>query len=403
MLSGLNIILVGSLFNFKQYIWLLILSALAVWQAFEVTGWDSKIHATLDFSPYLIISFGIFISVFMNRMLPVLLLLVIGLLNFASFNYLPTVIDSQTFSTLLLFVIPLLLPINIIILSCLPEKGVNLSFYNIFISVVFLLQIVMVIFIMDFLPVNLVEVFSYKVNIKFINLTMSVAIVVVLSWLFIIFRNAYIENIKEVDRTLVFVLILMSLAFNQIDQPYVFTWLSAISALLIVIAIIFDSHKVAYVDSLTGLNSRLSLLENFSSLGRTYSVAMVDIDHFKKFNDTYGHYVGDQVLILVADELSKVSFGKVYRYGGEEFTIVFPKKSAEQAEQELELILSNIENLELNLKQEINQKITVSFGVAQKNEWHKKPEDVLRSADEALYQAKERGRNRIVVYEEELT
>jgi len=394
---------VGSLFNFKQYIWLLILSALAVWQAFEVTGWDSKIHATLEFSPYLIISFGIFISVFMNRMLPVLLLLVIGLLNFASFNYLPTVIDSQTFSTLLLFVIPLLLPINIIILSCLPEKGVNLSFYNIFISVVFLLQIVMVIFIMDFLPVNLVEVFSYKVNIKFINLTMSVAIVVVLSWLFIIFRNAYIENIKEVDRTLVFVLILMSLAFNQIDQPYVFTWLSAISALLIVIAIIFDSHKVAYVDSLTGLNSRLSLLENFSSLGRTYSVAMVDIDHFKKFNDTYGHYVGDQVLILVADELSKVSFGKVYRYGGEEFTIVFPKKSAEQAEQELELILSNIENLELNLKQEINQKITVSFGVAQKNEWHKKPEDVLRSADEALYQAKERGRNRIVVYEEELT
>lgn len=391
------------MFNFKQYIWLLILSALAVWQAFEVTGWDSKIHATLDFSPYLIISFGIFISVFMNRMLPVLLLLVIGLLNFASFNYLPTVIDSQTFSTLLLFVIPLLLPINIIILSCLPEKGVNLSFYNIFISVVFLLQIVMVIFIMDFLPVNLVEVFSYKVNIKFINLTMSVAIVVVLSWLFIIFRNAYIENIKEVDRTLVFVLILMSLAFNQIDQPYVFTWLSAISALLIVIAIIFDSHKVAYVDSLTGLNSRLSLLENFSSLGRTYSVAMVDIDHFKKFNDTYGHYVGDQVLILVADELSKVSFGKVYRYGGEEFTIVFPKKSAEQAEQELELILSNIENLELNLKQEINQKITVSFGVAQKNEWHKKPEDVLRSADEALYQAKERGRNRIVVYEEELT
>jgi diguanylate cyclase (GGDEF)-like protein len=403
VLSGLNIILVGSLFNFKQYIWLLILSALAVWQAFEVTGWDSKIHATLEFSPYLIISFGIFISVFMNRMLPVLLLLVIGLLNFASFNYLPTVIDSQTFSTLLLFVIPLLLPINIIILSCLPEKGVNLSFYNIFISVVFLLQIVMVIFIMDFLPVNLVEVFSYKVNIKFINLTMSVAIVVVLSWLFIIFRNAYIENIKEVDRTLVFVLILMSLAFNQIDQPYVFTWLSAISALLIVIAIIFDSHKVAYVDSLTGLNSRLSLLENFSSLGRTYSVAMVDIDHFKKFNDTYGHYVGDQVLILVADELSKVSFGKVYRYGGEEFTIVFPKKSAEQAEQELELILSNIENLELNLKQEINQKITVSFGVAQKNEWHKKPEDVLRSADEALYQAKERGRNRIVVYEEELT
>lgn len=391
------------MFNFKQYIWLLILSALAVWQAFEVTGWDSKIHATLEFSPYLIISFGIFISVFMNRMLPVLLLLVIGLLNFASFNYLPTVIDSQTFSTLLLFVIPLLLPINIIILSCLPEKGVNLSFYNIFISVVFLLQIVMVIFIMDFLPVNLVEVFSYKVNIKFINLTMSVAIVVVLSWLFIIFRNAYIENIKEVDRTLVFVLILMSLAFNQIDQPYVFTWLSAISALLIVIAIIFDSHKVAYVDSLTGLNSRLSLLENFSSLGRTYSVAMVDIDHFKKFNDTYGHYVGDQVLILVADELSKVSFGKVYRYGGEEFTIVFPKKSAEQAEQELELILSNIENLELNLKQEINQKITVSFGVAQKNEWHKKPEDVLRSADEALYQAKERGRNRIVVYEEELT
>ena len=98
-------------------------------------------------------------------------------------------------------------------------------------------------------------------------------------------------------------------------------------AMIYLFTILIDSYFLAYRDELTGLASRRALYNLVLSLGRKYSVAMLDIDHFKKFNDTYGHDVGDQVLRLVAAKMARVSGGgKVFRYGGEEFTIVFPRK-----------------------------------------------------------------------------
>jgi len=84
---------------------------------------------------------------------------------------------------------------------------------------------------------------------------------------------------------------------------------------------------MAYLDELTGLLSRRALNEYMMMLGRSYTIAMLDVDYFKKFNDTFGHDMSDQVLKMVGSKMRKVGGGgKAYRYGGEEFTVFFPRK-----------------------------------------------------------------------------
>ncbi len=178
--------------------------------------------------------------------------------------------------------------------------------------------------------------------------------------------------------------------------------------------IIIDAYFLAYRDDLTSLPSRRALNQLALSLGRKYVVAMLDIDHFKKFNDTYGHDVGDQVLKLVAAKIGAVSGGgKAFRYGGEEFTIVFPRKTLEHALPELEAVRQAIQDYKIVIrqpqrktKQERNNKtnnknsdfktvnVTISIGAAIR---HKKQnfEQVLKCSDQALYKAKKNGRNNV--------
>jgi diguanylate cyclase (GGDEF)-like protein len=388
--------------NVKHYIWLLGLSLVAIWQLFSLSSWSANVLSLINYLPYLIIVFGTFISIYMNRFLPILLMTFVAILNIASSYYMPATDAMSVSAAMLLAILPLLLPINLILWSWLPDKGINASLYNLFISLLFFLQLALIYFVMDSLPVQLIEKLNTGAQIEFINMPTLVVVALILGWLVIVFRNAYLDTISVIDRAIVFILILLTVAINQMHQPYVLAWLSSVSALLILIAIIFDSHKIAYTDQLTGVPSRRALLESFLALGRKYAVSMMDIDHFKKFNDTYGHDVGDKVLIIVANELSKISVGKVYRFGGEEFTIVFARKSAEEVEHALETVRKNIEAVKLDFidtgKKKTKPKITVSFGLAEKSKQHKKPEEVLKSADEALYKAKKAGRNRTVIY-----
>jgi len=177
------------------------------------------------------------------------------------------------------------------------------------------------------------------------------------------------------------------------------------------LVVVIDSYFLAYRDELTGLPSRRALNQLALSLGRKYTLAMMDIDHFKKFNDTYGHDIGDQVLKLVASKLAKVkSGGKVFRYGGEEFTVVFPRKSVEQSIAELEALRQSIADYKMVIrkpqrktKQDRKGKktsdmktvsVTISIGVAQRSN-KQKFEKVLKEADLALYRAKKAGRNNV--------
>jgi len=388
--------------NLKHYIWLLGISVLAIWQVPNLPNWSPNVLALINYLPYLIITFGVFISLFMNRFLSILLLSFIGLLSFSLSYYIPVLGEDAISSEMLICILPLLLAVNLVLWTWLPEKGINATVYNTILSVVFLSQVVLVYYVMDNLPLKIIEILNKGASFESLNIPILVVVVLLISWLFIVLRNAYVDNVSVMSRATIFILVLMVFAFNQFEQPFVFIWLSSVSALLVLIAIIFDSHKIAYTDELTGIPSRRALLESFPSLGKKYAISMIDIDHFKKFNDSYGHDVGDKVLSIVANELTKISVGKAYRFGGEEFTIVFPRKSIEQVESALEEVRKNIESTNLDFiktdKKKVKPKITVSFGLAERQSEHKKPEEVLKLADKALYDAKKAGRNRVKIY-----
>ncbi len=188
------------------------------------------------------------------------------------------------------------------------------------------------------------------------------------------------------------------------------------AGLILIITTIESSYFMAYVDELTGLQGRRSMNETLVNLGNKYAIAMIDVDHFKKFNDTYGHKTGDQVLKMIAAHLDKISGGaKTFRYGGEEFTAIFPGKSAKEARLHLEkyrqviasipFIVRTKQRRKSNSKSRgknkavglMQAKVTVSIGIAAPDKNLTTPKKVLKSADKTLYKAKKAGRNRVMV------
>jgi len=188
--------------------------------------------------------------------------------------------------------------------------------------------------------------------------------------------------------------------------------------LMIAAAVSHEAYQMAFRDELTGLPGRRALNERMQRLGRNYVLAMTDVDHFKKFNDTHGHDVGDQVLRLVASKLSKVTGGgRAYRYGGEEFALVFAGKSIEECMPHLEAVREVIANYNIQLRNQDSRphddyqgrqrrgasaassvSVTISIGVSERLADHRSPDEVLKSADQALYSAKGAGRNCVMAH-----
>ena len=106
-----------------------------------------------------------------------------------------------------------------------------------------------------------------------------------------------------------------------------------------------SAYELAYRNQLTGLKGRRAMDEHLQALGRHYAIAMIDIVHFKRFNDTHGHEIGDEVLKMVALEIDQVGGGgSAYRYGGgEEFSVLFPGHDRKSAKPYLEALRSAVE------------------------------------------------------------
>jgi diguanylate cyclase (GGDEF)-like protein len=205
-------------------------------------------------------------------------------------------------------------------------------------------------------------------------------------------------------------------ALMQIYPDADFTLISMLSlASLFCYSVLKDSFTMAFKDELTGIPSRRALMQYVQTLGRKYTVVMSDIDHFKKFNDTYGHDVGDEVLKLVASKLNKVTGGgKTFRFGGEEFIIVFPRKTAIEVTPFVEVVRQTIADYDIALRakprppkpknqsakkpaKEKIVKVTTSFGVAHRTKGHSDFASIMKQADIALYAAKKGGRNCVKV------
>jgi diguanylate cyclase (GGDEF)-like protein len=223
----------------------------------------------------------------------------------------------------------------------------------------------------------------------------------------------------------------LSLYFHPISRASSVYAVTALS--ILAISVIETSYLFAYHDELTGLPLRRAFNEAFHSLQPPYSVAALDIDHFKSFNDTYGHDVGDQVLRLVASKLVRVTGGgRAYRCGGEEFTILFPGKVTPDVVPHLEQLRLAIEDTQFQMRgnerrqtprgpdrrsvgnrnrtrkadairqlaQERSPRavsVTVSIGVGTCSSEATDRQQILQAADKALYRAKANGRNRIEI------
>ncbi|MEZ5472607.1 MAG: GGDEF domain-containing protein [Marinicella sp.] len=177
--------------------------------------------------------------------------------------------------------------------------------------------------------------------------------------------------------------------------------LTCSAALLFLLFTTFQqSWHLAYVDQLTGLPGRRALEERLQRSLGIYALAMVDVDHFKKFNDTYGHDVGDDVLRMIAAKIGEVKGGgKAYRYGGEEFTIVFNNHSADEIKQHLQEVIDVVAETPFVVNRRKNQKpkkvqVTISIGLTD-SLGHANAAETIKTADDALYTAKKKGRNRL--------
>jgi len=224
------------------------------------------------------------------------------------------------------------------------------------------------------------------------------------------------------------------------------------AGLILVSSIVENSYLLAYHDELTGLRARRAFNDALLRLEKPYAIAAVDIDHFKSFNDTYGHETGDQVLRMVAARLAHVSGGgQAYRVGGEEFSILFPGRSVAEIIPYVELLRKTIEAASFHVRgseerrrnqsakqpkdqerrtraRRVNDQdgeendrrrsttrksrkvlhpgtsrqiakdelsVTVSIGVAEPARTNQEVEQVIQAADKALYRAKQAGRNRV--------
>jgi diguanylate cyclase (GGDEF)-like protein len=177
------------------------------------------------------------------------------------------------------------------------------------------------------------------------------------------------------------------------------------------LAVLYASYRMAFVDALSGLPNRRALDETLARLTGDYALAMVDVDHFKSFNDTHGHDAGDKVLQAVAGELRRERRGRAFRYGGEEFCLLFAGARSREAVRMCDQTRRGVEQMRVRIrsapkkprggqavkrKDDVETNVTVSIGVALRDAQTRMAADVLKAADQALYQAKSRGRNRVV-------
>jgi diguanylate cyclase (GGDEF)-like protein len=175
--------------------------------------------------------------------------------------------------------------------------------------------------------------------------------------------------------------------------------------------ILYASYRMAFVDALAGLPNRRALDEALARLSGDYALAMVDVDHFKQFNDTHGHDAGDRVLQSVAQQLRSTRGAGAFRYGGEEFCLLFTGARMHSAKQACEDVRERIEQMRVRVRSAPSKprrgqavkrndpsevKVTISIGLAERNAELRAATDVLKAADTALYKAKAKGRNRVV-------
>jgi len=363
--------------------------------------------------------------------LPVMLaILVIGLsFHFSRsqvFFYVVLIMASNVFlgmelanSDLSYGLLSVFLPVLLLVLSVLPDRGILsvraipaymsilIAFFSSIFAIKFSPEWAGVVVLSDWLPPRYFD---------WTEQSQSVILISVIAFIYMLVLYFTRPSSHMAAGLGVLLMLIAQLHFgDSSDSLNVF---SSAALLMCLYAVIHESWRMAYLDELTELPTRRALREKFQKIGGVYTVAMLDVDHFKKFNDTYGHDTGDAVLRMIATKMRKVSGGgTAYRYGGEEFSVVFNGKKASDAQAHLDALRESIASTPFVISRESRRKsdarpktqriksvtVTVSIGLADSklkakstatwNSSRTSPWDVLKLADKALYRAKKKGRN----------
>ena len=309
-----------------------------------------------------------------------------------------------------------LIPINYLLNFLLRERGI-LNQYGIRRFVILAAQLFVIAWVMEYPAPQLKEFLSltyFKHNIfNLTDITQPLLVALAITGLIILLR--LLQTASTLASGIFFSLIAITTALHFYQQPQLAIIYILFAGLLLIISITTNAYSLAYLDELTNLPSRRAMVQSISTLGKNYCIAMVDVDHFKKFNDKYGHDIGDQVLKRLASQLRQVRGGKAFRYGGEEFIVLFPNKNLHEAHLFCNELCKNVENSPFLLRNKKRPKskqlntqqrkqleakpltITISIGVAEHSQDLANSEDVIKQADKALYKAKKNGRNQVAV------
>ncbi|MCA1295027.1 GGDEF domain-containing protein [Paenibacillus sp. alder61] len=375
----------------------------------------------VKWAPYGIFLIGGIISWKFNRSREffILTVLALGLAAYTDLAGALTLKGLAARRTDLHLLISLLLPFNIALFSFFRERGI-LSLWGILRIAAIAAQVGLAYWLLDPARQPLLQTLgkTWIPAVKSSALTplSQVSLLLFLAALIILIVRQ-VSHRSSQDISFIAVLCALFYALHQTGggNPVLYAVAFAVSGIILIVSIIQDSYSMAFSDELTGLPSRRALKQDMMKLGMNYAIAMLDIDHFKKFNDTYGHDTGDEVLKLVASTIKDVTGGgKAYRYGGEEFTILFPGKNSTDVLPHLEELREKVSKRAFTLRRSGRGKgksgrkargrgsgkarskqiyITISIGVSQKSDKHKTPDTVMKSADTALYRAKKKGRN----------
>jgi len=368
----------------------------------------------LEWLPYLIMlaSVGLCVMFYNSREFCLYLTLI------ASFYLLQSIVwtdKGQTDSALLFNLIALAIPVNFLLFNLFKERGL-LNSHGMQKTLILLAELLVGILLVSVKP----ELLGIVLNHEFFKVPFFInpliSDIVVSVWVLVLLVQLAQYLINPALLKAAWVMSLWSIAIGLIltdDIPVTALYI-IIASLILVIAIIIHAYRLAYRDELTQLPSRRALKQQLLSLGKNYSIAMVDVDHFKKLNDNYGHDTGDEILKMLANQLRAVrGGGRPFRYGGEEFTLVFPGMDAAESSIYLNALREKIANTPFMLrhhskrprnKPRVQKKrkrakkinISVSIGVAEKTARDINPSDVIKAADEALYTAKKKGRNKVI-------
>jgi diguanylate cyclase (GGDEF)-like protein len=364
--------------------------------------------------PYVVLAAGIWIGWHFNRSRLIFVIVTLALTDRFLLIFAEGSGASAGAGRIVYNAVCILLPLNLVVFSLVKERGF-ITWHGKWPLGMILTQIIVVTVIGVWKQLGLSPYLEYS----FIKLSLFDLIPMAqpgllafgAAFFILIFR--YVQHRGSMECAFFWTLVSSFFALALGDIGPMSTIFFATAGLVLVISVIETSFNFAFYDDLTGLPARRAFNETLSKIGRHYTVAMIEVDSFKKINDRYGLIVGDQVLRMVATKLEKVTGGGLsYRYSGQRFAVVFPVKFVDETIPHLESLRKGVEiysfilrgpkrprekpaNPEKYRGPQKRISLTIAIGVVERIDAKVKAKHVIKGADQALLNAQSEGGNQI--------